>query len=1030
MQSQTSWLGLVFRGSTCALPGSGVIALVLLLLAPALASAQASVTGTVKDTSGAVLPGVTVEAASPVLIEKVRTVATDNNGRYQIVDLRPGTYTVTFTLQGFNTLKRESVVVSGAAAISVDADLRLGSLEETITVTGEAPVVDTHTLTKQQVLSSDVVDALPSARNYVTLGRMVSGTNATGNGSNDVGGSLIQDVGGSLTVHGSRATDQRVTANGINTMTLQAGGNIGGQTPDVGSAAEVSIDTTSLSADLPTGGVRINFIPRDGGNRFADSTFFTFATQGLQGDNFSDELRAAGLATPTKIVNSYDFNQAIGGPIKQDKVWFWFSTRYNKVKGEAGIFKNANAFKVNEWLYVPSTEPAVNEGTQFNNSLRITYQATRKVKIAGTYKADKWCNCPNQISATRAPEAARDRRFPRLRQEHAEVTSPITNKLLFEAVGMHLFERWGDMHLRAKGGSLEDPALEALLPQLISVTEQSNNLIYRGREVNNNTLVPNFAYRAAVSYVTGTHAFKTGFNRTHGFLEEYQYAMNPVSYRFNGGVANQITMMNRPYTAISNMDNDFGMFAQDRWTMDRFTLNLALRFDAFQTSFPEQYVGPAPLTPNRDITFAAQDNLNWKDITYRTGFVYDVGGQGKTAIKVAFNKYLLGQTLNGIGRNPNPVLALTQSVNRSWNDANNDHVPQCDLLNPLANGFGGDLCGQVSDLLFGTNKAGELYDKDLTTGWGHRPANWEFSLGVQRELARGIALDVGYFRRVWKNFQVTDNLLVAPEDFTAFNLTVPTDARLTTSGETLTGFYNVVPTKFGQVQNLNTLSSKYGKQIDHWDGFDISVNARLQNGLVLQGGVGSGRQVEDNCDIVAKLPEMLLLPAGAAASTPNAAANTAGVPAQWRSAEFCHREEPMLTGVKALAIYVVPKIDVQVSGSFRSSPGTSLSPGLTATNAFLAANSTLGRNLAGNAANVVLGIEEPNQVYTERRNELDMRIGKVLRFGKSKTVVSMDLFNALNSNAMITQNQAYASYLRPVEILNARLIKFSWAFDF
>ena len=424
---------------------------------------------------------------------------------------------------------------------------------------------------------------------------------------------------------------------------------------------------------------------------------------------------------------------------------------------------------MNQWLYVPTTTPAVNEGVQFNNSLRVTWQVNPKVKIAGTYKADKWCNCPNQISATRAPEAARDRRFPRLRQEHAEITSPITNKLLFEAVAMHLFERWGDMHLRVNGGSLDDPAHEALLPQLISVTEQSNNLIYRGRETNNNTLVPNWAYRAAMSYVTGTHAFKVGFNRTHGFLEEYQYAMNPVSYRFNtvAGVttANQITMTNRPYTAISNMDNDLGIFAQDRWTMDRITLNLALRFDVFQTSFPEQTVGPAPFVPTRNLTFPATENLNWKDISYRTGLVYDVGGNGKTAIKVALNKYLLGQTLNGIGRNPNPVLALTQSVNRSWTDTNRDFVPQCDLLNPLANN-GGDACGQISDLTFGTNRAGELYDTDLTTGWGHRPANWEFSVGVQREIIPRVALDVGYFRRVWKNFQVTDNLLLAPEDFT------------------------------------------------------------------------------------------------------------------------------------------------------------------------------------------------------------------------------------------------------------------------
>ena len=1005
----------------------GALAGALVLLVPSMALAQASITGNVKDTSGAVLPGVTVEAASPVLIEKARTVVTDSSGRYQIVDLRPGTYTVTFTLAGFNTFKRDGVVLAGTAALTVDADLRVGSLEETITVTGEAPVVDTHTLTRQQVLSSDVVDALPSARNYVTLGRMVSGTNATGNGANDVGGSLIQDVGGSLTVHGSRATDQRVTANGINTMTLQAGGNIGGQTPDVGSAAEVSIDTTSLSADLPTGGVRINFIPRDGGNQFANSAFFTFATQGLQGDNFSDELRAAGLATPTKIVNNYDLNEAFGGPIKRDKVWFWFSTRFNSVKGEAGIFTNANAFKVNEWLYVPTTTPAVNEGQQFNNSLRVTWQVNPKVKIAGTYKADKWCNCPNQISATRAPEAARDRRFPRLRQEHGEMTSPITSRLLFETVVMHLFERWGDMHLRHNGGSLDDPALEALLPDLISVTEQSNNLIYRGRDTNNNTLVPNWAYRAAMSYVTGTHAFKVGFNRTHGFLEEYQYSMNPVSYRFNtaGGVTtpNQITMQNRPYTAISNMDNDLGIFAQDRWTMDRITLNLALRFDVFQTSFPEQTVGPAPLVPNRNITFPETENLNWKDVSYRTGLVYDLTGNGKTALKVAFNKYLLGQTLNGIGRNPNPVLALTQSVNRSWTDGNRDFVPQCDLLNPQQNGFGSDTCGTISDLSFGTVRPVDLYDKDLTTGWGHRPANWEFSVGVQREIIPRVALDAGYFRRIWKNFQVTDNLLLTPEDFTQFSLTVPTDPNLSTSGQTLTGLYNVIPTKFGQVQNLNTLSDKYGKQIDHWNGFDVSINARLQNGLTLQGGMGTGKQIEDNCEIVAALPEMLNL-------TGANAANTANAPAQWRPAQFCHREEPMLTGFKALAIYIIPKVDVQVSGSFRSTPGTSLSVGYTATNQILTSSSTLGRPLSGNAANMVIGIEKPNEAYTERRNELDMRIGKVLRFGRTRTVVSMDLYNALNSNAMINQNQAYAAYLRPTEILNARLIKFSWAFDF
>ena len=250
-------------------------------------------------------------------------------------------------------------------------------------------------------------------------------------------------------MHGSRNVDQRVTVNGVNTMTLQAGGNIGGQTPDVGSAAEVTVDTNSLSADLPTGGVRINFVPKDGGNRFSNSTFFTFTNESLQGDNFSDELRAAGLSTPNRIVNAVDLNESLGGPFKRDKVWFWFSTRYNTTENEVPVFANKNAYNPNAVALRSrhDAQPGVNKGYQFNSSLRVTWQASPRNKIAGTYKADKWCNCPNNISATVAPEAGRDRRFPRLRQEHAEWTSPVTNKLLFEAVGLHLYERWGNMHL-------------------------------------------------------------------------------------------------------------------------------------------------------------------------------------------------------------------------------------------------------------------------------------------------------------------------------------------------------------------------------------------------------------------------------------------------------------------------------------------------------------------------------------------------------------------------------------------------------
>jgi hypothetical protein len=993
---------------------------------PSLAYAQASITGMAKDTSGAVMPGVTVEAASPVLIEKVRTTVTGADGRFQLVDLRPGTYVVTFTLSGFNTVKREGVTLSGSGVVNVDGEMRVGSLEETITVTGEAPIVDVRSSTQQRVLNSEVIDALPSARNYFGLARMMPNTMG---GGNDVGGSLIQDVGQSVTVHGSRNVDQRVTINGVNTMTLQAGGNIGGQTPDVGSAAEVTVDTNSLSADLPTGGVRINFVPKDGGNRFSNSTFLTFSNENLQGDNFSDALQQAGLGTPNRIVKNFDVNESLGGPFKRDKVWFWFSTRYNTTENEAAVFANRNAYDPTKWLYEPDTsKPGVNKGYQLNSSLRVTWQATPRNKIAGTYKADKWCNCPNNISATVAPEAGRDRRFPRLRQEHGEWTSPVTNKLLFEAVGLHLYERWGNMHYRVNGGSLEDERLETILPQLIGVLEQTSppNLNYRILTNYNNTAVPSWTYRAAATYVTGLQAIKFGFNRTHGYLDEYQYALNPVSYRFSNGVPNRITQRAMPFRSRTNLDNDLGFYLQDRLTLSRWTVQGALRFDYFATSFPEQQIGPSQMTPTRNITFPAQDNISWKDLTYRSSVAYDLFGDGRTAVKAAFNKYLLGQTLNGLGRNPNPVLSLRTTANRSWNDRgglgiNSDYIPQCNLLNPLANGE----CGQIDDLAFGTSVPGDLYDEDLISGFNHRQANWEFSTSVQRQILPRVAVDVGYFRRAWAHFQVTDNLLLGPSDFTVFNVVAPSDTRLPGGGGyTLTGFHDVIPTKFGQVQNLTTLSDKYGSQLENWNGMDLTVDARLGSGLTFQGGISTGRVMEDNCEIAAKLPEI----------------NNLGGNTGWRAAQFCHRESPFVTQVKAYGVYIVPKFDVQISGSFRSIPGqvgappqNSVNASYTATNAFLAANSTLGRALSGGSANVTLQLLEPYSTYLDRRNELDMRFGKVLRLNNgARAVVSVDLYNALNSDAIINVNQTLttAFYLRPTEILNARVAKVSVNFDF
>jgi len=315
-----------------------------LTLAPAVAFAQASLSGLVQDSSGAVLPGVTVEAASPVLIEKVRTTTTDANGRYSIPDLRPGAYTVTFALTGFSTFKREGVELTGTAVFTVNADMRVGSLEETITVSGESPIVDVQSTTRQAVIDQEVLAAIPSARNPFTTGVLIPGVRRGGANVPDVGGSVVQEVA-SLEFNGSRQSDQRMMVNGVALSTMIGGGWGGGAVPNATGMAEFAIDVSSVDAQSATGGVRINFIPRDGGNKLSGTIFGGFTQESFASDNFSgSDVQSRGLLAPPRIKGNGDFNPGVGGPIARDRAWFFLSGRYLYADNFVpGMLFNANA---------------------------------------------------------------------------------------------------------------------------------------------------------------------------------------------------------------------------------------------------------------------------------------------------------------------------------------------------------------------------------------------------------------------------------------------------------------------------------------------------------------------------------------------------------------------------------------------------------------------------------------------------------------------------------------------------------------
>ena len=298
-----------------------MVVVVCSLSIAASASAQASLAGTVRDTSGAVLPGVTVEASSPALIEKVRSVVTDSTGQYRVVDLRPGVYAVTFMLPGFRMVKREGVELTGSGTITVNADLQVGTLEETITVTGESPVVDTQSSTRQAVLDGDLVAIAPAARSWNGIMLLMPGVTGDPN-TMQLNPSMIL-----FGIHGGPAQEGRLQVDGMNVGASRGGAGVSGYTVDTGNVQEVTFATSGGLGEAETGGPYMNFIPKAGGNTFSGSFVTSYSNQSLQSGNYTQALKDAGLRVPGELLKLWDVDGALGGPIKRDQLWFYFIAR-------------------------------------------------------------------------------------------------------------------------------------------------------------------------------------------------------------------------------------------------------------------------------------------------------------------------------------------------------------------------------------------------------------------------------------------------------------------------------------------------------------------------------------------------------------------------------------------------------------------------------------------------------------------------------------------------------------------------------
>ena len=972
-------------------------------------TSQSALAGVVKDATGGVLPGVTVEAASPALIERVRSVTTDSSGLYRIVDLRPGTYTITFTLPGFNTVRVENFELRADFVASVNADMKVGELNETITVSGEAPLVDVQSTTRSAVYNKEVIENLPNNRLIQSLAQTIPGV---------VGGQNIDGPASrSLSVHGSRIAETNSAIDGMSDRRGAAGGQAVTFYMNEGGVQEVSVRTDGGDAEAQYSGVWMNAIPKEGGNSYNWNVTALWANKSLAGSNLSQAYINQGLTAVNGLKRTWDFNPNGGGPLIKDKLWFYVAYRNNEIdRYVADSFYNTNQ---NAWLFVPDkTRQAADTQIHRNYAGRLTWQATPRNKFNFSYEKDRRITPLRRIASTVSPEATTYTPFYPNAISTIVWRVPVNSKLLLDTGFMSYVQDWDERRqINPKVGF-----------DTISVTEDSTGQIYRASTIYGHNYDNPMTLRSSAAYVTGTHSYKTGFMvrvRGNGPTWNNTSVNGNMNYNFLNGVPRRITLFATPIEQQNDVKADLGMFAQDSWAMSRMTINYGIRYDYLHVGVPAQHLAAGQFVPERN--FAPVKNApNWKDINPRVGVSYDLFGTGKTVAKVTIGRYISGGSL---ATNVNPVNASVNNATRSWTDSNFNYAPDCDFSNPATNGE----CGPLSNLNFGkVNPTATQFDKEVLEGWGVRPYNWSFSAGVQRQISRGASIDVGYFRRWYGNFTVVDNQLVTPQDYDPFCITAPNnDSRLPNAGQQVCGFYDIKPAKNGQSQNLVRLAKHYGDQSEVYNGIDASVNWRVK-GLTLFGGLSTGRTATSQCFVV-DAPVVYLsvtAPAVPSATSPQDPMSS------------CKVVPPFLTQYKGYGVYQLPW-GVSVSGTYQAVPQPASSGAFTSIMAdYVATNAeirpSLGRDLAaGTAGTVTVDLLKPFALHGGHTKQLDMRIGKQLfSDGKRRVRLAMDVYNVLNSNdwqtitTRLSNVAATNRWQRPTLILQARYLQIGTQIDF
>jgi hypothetical protein len=985
---------------------------------PALCLAQfGAIAGVVKDSTGAAVPGAMVQAANPASIEGARTAVSDSSGQYRIEQLSPGTYSVTFTKTGFNTFREQGIEISEGFTAPVNGSLTVGAVQQTISVEAQAPVVDVQNVTEEKAVEKLEIDALPTAKTFATIGVTLPSVTM---GQFDVGGSQ-GERGNTLSAHGGNLNDMTLSINGLpigNQANSQAWSDF---SLNDAAVQEMSYQTDAISAESSSGGVRVNAIPREGGNAFHGEIFGNYSSQSLEMTNLTATEKAQGLTTAPRFDSLHDESAGFGGPIIKDRVWFYYAQRYRENdQADVNVFYSINPLAP---TYNPSTTPAHYGGFDGDNQIRITTQLTPRNKVSFLYDKVNKCNCPTIVDVANFSAEAQSRLvYPgAFGNWIGAITwqAVITPKLLLDAAVSYETQRDGFTPLVSDVGATSPIAvfeigalgahfLRAPTPGTFTGGVDERDLHSRG----------------GLSYVTGRHSVKVGFDYHYGHTRNYvNETSDDVSYTTivtPGGNINSATYYNAPYVTYLNIPAEMGLYAQDKWTLRRLTLSGGIRFDYVNGSIPAQTVAANSFLPAH--TFSAVPNVpNWKDIDPRIGAAYDLFGNHKTAIKVSVSRYVTANVYSLAGA-VNPISCTTcgSTETRSILGPNGSPFSVVDFnappngnpLNPAANGILGPGPANLGESVISTT-----YDPKFIQGWGKRPYNWEYTAAVQHELVSHISIEAGYFRRTFGNQSVTNNTQLTSADFTSYCVNVPASPYLgKVSGSQLCGLADLNSAALASLtsnQQITFANHFAGTTKQYYDGFDLNVNARPTRRFFVLAGMSIGRTITNNCAVYNGY-------------------SGSGTIIGPQSQLFCASDQPFQGSYRVSGGYNFPW-KIQLSGVYQSIPPASFQPTYAVTSA--APGITLGRSIISGGGTNTVPVVAPYTFFLDRVNQVDLRVTKTIPIEtshiKGRLELMADLYNALNASPVTGRVAAIgAGFYAPTSILQAGFLKVGGRFTF